>query len=188
MLILASQSPRRAELLRAAGLTFRVVAPAVEDAPPPHAPSLPALVTRMALHKAESVAAHRRDVVIGADTIVVCQSRIFGKPADAAEAGRMLRFLSGRPHRVYTGVALVAGDRRLTGWERTEVVFRPLTTPEIRRYVATGEPLDKAGAYALQGLGAALVEEVRGCYTNVIGLPMPKLLHLLEEFRRAEGE
>ena len=180
MLILASQSPRREELLRAAGLAFRVVAPTGDDVPPPHARSFPAVAKRMALRKAESVAARTRGLVVGADTIVVCEGRILGKPADAREARRMLRLLSGKRHRVYTGVALVSGERRRLGCERTEVTFRDLSEAEIRRYVATGEPLDKAGAYAIQGLGAALVHRVEGCYTNVIGLPVPLLLEMLE--------
>ena len=182
MLILASQSPRREELLRAAGLRFRAIAPADDDIPPPHARSFPALVQRLALRKAESVARRTRETVLGADTIVVCEGRLLGKPSDPAEAREMLRFLSGKRHRVYTGVALVSGAARLTGYERTDVTFRQLTEAEVRRYVQTGEPLDKAGAYGIQGLGGALVEHIRGGYTNVIGLPVPKLLQMLAQF------
>lgn len=185
MLILASQSPRREELLRAAGLRFRVLAPEGEDAPPLRARNFPALVQRLALLKAESVARRAHGLVLGADTIVVCAGRILGKPSGPAEARQMLRLLSGKRHCVYTGVALVSGKTRVTGYERTEVTFRQLSELEITRYVQTGEPLDKAGAYAIQGLGGALVEKISGCYTNVIGLPIPKLLQLLAEFPRA---
>lgn len=182
MLVLASQSPRRAELLRAAGIPFRVVAPCDDEVTPERAASFPALVKRLALEKALAVASHTPGLVLGADTIVVCEGRIMGKPSHAAEARRMLAFLSGKRHAVYTGVALVSGSRRRTGYERTEVTFRALTDKEIRRYVGSGEPLDKAGAYAIQGEGAALVATVRGCYTNVIGLPVPKVLAMLAEF------
>jgi septum formation protein len=173
------------ELLRAAGLRFRVIAPEADDVPPPHARNLPALVQCLALRKAESVARRARGIVLGADTIVVCEGRILGKPSGPAEAKQMLRLLSGQRHRVYTGLALVSGAARLTGYARTEVTFRELADAEIRRYVRTGEPLDKAGAYAIQGLGGALVEHLKGCYTNVIGLPVPKLLQLLAEFSGA---
>lgn len=187
MLILASQSPRREELLRATGLWFRVVAPDNGDTPPFCARSLPALVKRTALRKALSVAENASGVVIGADTVVVCEGRILGKPASAAAARGMLRFLSGKRHRVYTGLALVFGSERRLGYERTDVTFRDLAETDIRRYVASGEPLDKAGAYAIQGVGAFLVKRVDGCYTNVIGLPLPKLLEMLAEFDCAGG-
>jgi septum formation protein len=181
-LILASQSPRRRELLAAAGITFEVVAPEGEDAPPPRARRCGPLAQRLAAQKAASVAARVPGVVLGADTIVVCEGAVLGKPATEAEARVMLRQLSGRRHSVYTGVALVQGPRRLVGYERTEVRFRALGEADIDRYLATGEPMDKAGAYAIQGAGAALIATIRGCYTNVIGLPVPKVLAMLEEF------
>jgi septum formation protein len=106
-----------------------------------------------------------------------------GKPGDAADARRMIRSLSGRWHRVYTGLALVRGPRHMTDYECTRVAFRRLTEPEITSYIASGEPSDKAGAYAIQGLGAALIRRVSGCYSNVIGLPIPKLLTMLADFR-----
>ncbi len=181
MLILASRSPRRAELLRAAGLRFRVVTPEVEDIPPPRARNYPAVVQAAALQKARTVVTRTSGLVLGADTVVVCEGRILGKPADADEARDMLRLLSGRQHRVYTGLALVSHEVRRQAYERTDVVFRELADEDIDRYIATGEPMDKAGAYAIQGTGAALVASIRGCYTNVIGLPVPKLLEMLAE-------
>ena len=188
MLILASQSPRRRELLRAAGIAFRVVVPDVEEdwrgAPRGRYADL---VRRAALAKASEVAGRERGLVLGADTVVVCEGEILGKPADEGDARRMLRKLSGRRHGVYTGVALVKGSRRLVGYERTEVAFRELSKKQIDWYVSTGEPMDKAGSYAIQGTGAALVRAVRGCYTNVIGLPLPKVFDLLGEFERRRG-
>jgi len=188
MVILASQSPRRRELLRAAGIAFRVVVPHVEErwiaAPRGRYADL---VRRAALAKASAVAGRERGLVLAADTIVVCEGEILGKPADEAEARRMLRKLSGRRHRVYTGVALVKGSRRVVGYERTEVVFRELSKKQIDWYVSTGEPMDKAGSYAIQGTGAALIRAVRGCYTNVIGLPLPTVLDMLAEFQRRTG-
>jgi len=188
MLILASQSPRRRELLRAAGIAFRVVVPDVEEDWRGAARGRYAdLVRRAALAKASEVAGRERGLVLGADTVVVCEGEILGKPADEGDARRMLRKLSGRRHGVYTGVALVKGSRRLVGYERTEVAFRELSKKQIDWYVSTGEPMDKAGSYAIQGTGAALVRAVRGCYTNVIGLPLPKVFDLLGEFERRRG-
>jgi septum formation protein len=121
---------------------------------------------------------------VGADTIVVSDTQIMGKPADASEARAMLRTLSGRWHNVYTGVAVVRGSKRVVDYERTRVCFRRLTRRDIDRYVQSGEPMGKAGAYAIQGKGAVLVRSVRGCYTNVIGLPMAKLLDMLAHLER----
>jgi len=124
-----------------------------------------------------------RGLVLAADTIVVCDGILMGKPANTADARQMIRRLSGRWHRVYTGLALVRGSRDMTDYECTRVAFRRLAGPEINRYVASGEPFDKAGAYAIQGLGATLIRSVRGCYSNVIGLPIPKLLAMLAAFK-----
>lgn len=188
MVILASQSPRRRELLRAAGIAFRVVVPHVEERRITAQRGRYAdLVRRAALAKASAVAGRERGLVLAADTIVVCEGEILGKPGDEAEARRMLRKLSGRRHRVYTGVALVKGSRRVVDYERTEVVFRELSKKQIDWYVSTGEPMDKAGSYAIQGMGAALIRAVRGCYTNVIGLPLPTVLDMLAEFQRRTG-
>jgi septum formation protein len=183
MLILASQSPRRQALLRAAGLQFRVVVPGVgEEVPHVRAGRHAERVRAAALAKASAVAQRESGLVLAADTIVVCRRQVLGKPADEEDARRMLAFLSGRRHRVYTGVALLEGARRVLDYERTEVAFRPLSKEEIDWYVSTGEPMDKAGSYAIQGEGAALIRAIRGCYTNVIGLPLPKVLRLLEQF------
>lgn len=183
MVILASGSPRRQELLRAVGVEFRVVVPQVEEPHPASARGrYAALVRRAALAKADWVAARESGLILAADTLVVSEGEALGKPADVEEARRMLARLSGRWHRVYTGVALVQGDRRAVEHERSEVAFRRLSNEDIERYIGSGEPMDKAGAYAIQGEGAALVRALRGCYTNVIGLPLPKLLEMLAEF------
>jgi len=183
-LFLASSSPRRRELLKGLGLDFTVVASDVDE----HldAGGAPALqVEALALRKARAAARHlERGLVIGADTVVVLGSRILGKPGDAREAADMLRSLEGTSHEVYTGVAVVeAGSgRAAVGHERTVVHFRHLTEAEIAAYVATGEPLDKAGAYGIQGIGALLVAGIEGCYTNVVGLPLGRLTELLRVF------
>jgi septum formation protein len=184
-LLLASTSPRRRFLLREAGIAFDVVAPrdVAEDFPPGE--QAEELVVRHALAKARSVAAaHPGRLVLGADTVVVLGERIFGKPADEEEAGAMLAQLAGRTHTVYTGLALVDGSsgRELAGAEATGVTMRPLEDEEIKYYVATGEPLDKAGAYAVQGRGALLVERVDGDYFNVVGLPLYRLSKMLAAF------
>ncbi len=185
-LILASGSPRRRELLRNAGFTFEVVPPEVaEDNPGNEAPAM--LVERLALDKAEAVAGrfHRQDnvVVLGADTVVVVDSTLLGKPASPAEARQMLERLSDRTHEVITGVALVEPEsaRRTVAHETTRVFFRPLEPQEMEDYVATGEPLDKAGAYAIQGGASRFVTRVEGCYFNVMGLPMALVDRLLRE-------
>jgi septum formation protein len=148
-----------------------------EHVPPGVTPA--GLVEALALEKAEEVAARHvdADLVIGADTVVVQADAILGKPRDIEEAQRMLRGLAGTWHQVYTGYALLAPreGRRLVGHARSEVAMRALTEGEIAAYVATGEPMDKAGAYAIQALGAALVREIRGDYTNIVGLPVPSL-------------
>lgn len=183
MLVLASRSPRRVELLRAAGIRFRIAAPEEADAPPV-APrgGYGRLVMEAALEKARSVAARTEGVVLGADTVVVCNKIVLGKPSTRADASRMLELLSGRWHTVHTGVALVCGKRQKTGHECTGVAFRELSKSEISRYLASGEPMDKAGAYAIQGAGAAFVRAIRGCYTNVVGLPVPLVLRMLRSF------
>ncbi|MEB3330291.1 MAG: Maf family protein [Candidatus Sericytochromatia bacterium] len=177
-LVLASASPRRAMLLGQLGLA-PVVDPSssAEVVPPGVTPA--GLVEVLALEKAEEVAGRHgdADLVIGADTVVVQAGAILGKPRDVADAHRMLRGLAGAWHQVYTGYALLAPreGRRVVGHARSEVAMRPLSDAEIAAYVATGEPMDKAGAYAIQALGAALVQEIRGDYTNIVGLPVPSL-------------
>lgn len=142
-----------------------------------------ALVKGLALSKARDVARKVKEgIVIGADTVVVYEGKILGKPSDEADAEKMLRKLSGREHEVITGLAIVDVDRNEEAVEcvKTKVKFRRLSPEEIKEYVATGEPLDKAGAYGVQGKGAALVESIEGCYYNVVGLPLAKLVEMLK--------
>lgn len=183
-LILASSSPRRRELLKQLGLDFNTLPCRIEETSPPglHPREL---VETLAAGKARAVAALLDDgIVIGADTVVVLGRKVLGKPAGAGDAVEMLRQLQGRSHEVYTGVALVdAGcGKILIDHARTRVFFKPLGEPEILKYVSTGEPLDKAGAYAVQGLAAMFVSRLEGCYTNVVGLPLAKLSDMLGEF------
>lgn len=184
-LILASSSPRRADLLRGLGLSFRIVPSGFEERHQGRTRDPARFVETLALGKAEEVAGKvGRGLVLGADTIVILAGEILEKPADPAEAREMLSRLSGRWHEVYTGVALVEaeGMASLVGHERTRVKFRRLEAEEIEAYVRTGEPLDKAGAYGIQGLGAILVERIEGCYTNVVGLPLTRVALMLREF------
>lgn len=180
-IILASQSPRRAQLMRQFGVDFRVVVgPAQEIS---HGEPQ-ATAAANALSKAASVAEkYPQALTIGADTVVVLDGRILGKPGDAQEAEAMLRALSGRAHVVITGVALCVGRKEARTFAvATAVKFRPISEREIKAYVRTGEPLDKAGAYGIQGLGGLFVEEINGCYFNVVGLPMPRLVLELRDF------
>jgi septum formation protein len=166
-LVLASRSPRRSELLRSAGVGFRVEAADVDETP--FSNELPVdYVRRLARAKAEAVAG---ELVLGADTVVVIDGQILGKPVDSSDAIRMLRLLSGRPHEVITGICL-AGEVVVVAHATTTVFFAQLSEREIRDYVATGEPMDKAGAYAIQGWAARFVERIEGSYSNVVGLPV----------------
>lgn len=191
-LVLASRSPRRSDLLTLVGAQFDVVGADVDERPW-DAERPDAHVLRLAEQKARVAATSApvdRDgetMVLGADTIVTLDRAILGKPSDAREATRMLSTLSGRVHEVWTGIFLFdpARDRGVGEAVRSLVKFAPLTADEIDGYVATGEPLDKAGAYAVQGYGAAFVEAIEGSYTNVVGLPLGHLRHLL---RLARGE
>ncbi|MGI9950881.1 Maf family protein [Moorellaceae bacterium AZ2] len=183
-LVLASGSPRRQQLLSQLGLQFQTVPSSIEENGYDQLPPVDR-VRALARAKAQDVARNLSEaVVVGADTLVVCGGRILGKPSSPAEAEAMLNFLSGKTHQVYTGVAVVAvpGEVSREAWECTEVRFRRLTSREIKAYVATGEPLDKAGAYGIQGLGALLVEGIKGDFFNVVGLPLVKTAMLLEEF------
>jgi septum formation protein len=175
--ILASASPRRHELLTTIGVPFIVRAPDIDESPARG--ELPVeYVRRLASAKAVAVAAAAGDLVIAADTTVDLESQILGKPVDDREAESMLRRLSGRTHRVHTGVAVRHNGQELTDVCTTQVTFVALDEAAIRWYVSTGEPMGKAGAYALQGAGAALVESVHGSVSNVIGLPMHILIEL----------
>lgn len=177
-LILASASPRRRALLEQIGVRFQVECSHVQEAKD-SALEPEALVQHLALQKAQAVAAlHEDGLVLGADTIVVDDNLVLGKPASQAEAASMLRRLSGKWHQVMTAVALVDASGKRSPWvavEKTGVKFRELTEAEIAAYVATGESMDKAGAYGIQGYGALLVEQIEGCYFNVVGLPLQKV-------------
>lgn len=176
-LVLASASPRRAELLRAAGIEFDVLTANVDETLR-GGEDAEAYVTRLAEAKARAVIDRAGGrPVLGADTVVVCGDQILGKPTDGADAKRMLRMLSGRAHVVMTGVCLL-GPRPVVDVATTTVEFAPLTDGEIDRYVASGEPADKAGAYAIQGLASRFVTAISGSYTNVVGLPVALVYNL----------
>jgi septum formation protein len=189
-LILASASPRRRELLAQAGYTFEVQPAHVnEDLRPDEDPI--AYVVRLAREKAQSVFAEISStgpasppaVVLGADTTVTLDSHILAKPEDAADAARMLRLLSGRTHRVITGVALASAKGVEVAAEVTGVQFLTLNDDEIAAYIATGEPMDKAGAYGIQGFAAKWIPRIEGCYFNVVGLPLALVNTMLESAR-----
>lgn len=182
-IVLASQSPRRRQLLGQMGLEFTTQSPEIDESAF-HGRDARDLVETLSREKARWVARQQTPdtLVIGADTVVVLDGAILGKPRDGAEAEAMLAALSGRDHQVFTGVTLCQGDRILTQAEETQVTFRPLTGQEIRQYVSTGEPMDKAGAYGIQGLGALLVERLEGDYFNVMGLPLCRLGEMLAQF------
>jgi septum formation protein len=170
VLILASRSPRRAELLRAAGIDFTVRAADVDETALPNE-SPRNYVTRLAFEKAQAIPA-ASETVLAADTTVVIDNQILGKPIDPADAKRMLQALSGRKHEVITGICLRRGSRVIQDVDVTGVWFAPLTEAEIDRYVASGEPMDKAGAYAIQGLASRFIPRIEGSYSNVVGLPV----------------
>jgi septum formation protein len=188
MLLLASASPRRHELLRQAGLAFTAQAADLnEDLLPDEAAA--AYVQRLAEEKAQAIWNIRKAlntpedplVVLGADTCVVSEGNILGKPIDAADARRMLHLLSGRTHAVLTGLAAITSLRTVRDVEITQVTFNQLTDAEIAAYIATGEPLDKAGAYAIQGYAARWIPRIEGCYFNVVGLPIARAVSLIAE-------
>jgi septum formation protein len=180
-LILASQSPRRAELLAAAGFDFDV-APVTIDEGPLSSESPSAHARRLALAKAREAARRNSGIpVLGADTIVVVEARILGKPRDDREAAWMLQMLSGRDHDVLTGVAVCFGDRERAEVVSTRVRFLHMTADEIAWYVASGEPRDKAGAYGIQGLASRFVDRIEGSYSNVVGLPVATVYTMLRQ-------
>jgi septum formation protein len=180
-LVLASQSPRRAELLRMLGLTFDVVPADIDEAYYPfEEPGVHA--QRLAREKAEAIAVlHPDAVVIGADTVVVIDGDLLGKPVDAADAVRMLLLLQGRTHIVASGIAVVSNGIVRADVERVHVLFRPFEATFAAEYVATGEPMDKAGAYGIQGYGATLVQGIEGDYFAVMGLPIARMVTLLQD-------
>lgn len=180
ILILASASPRRAAILTALGLPFRVVVPSVDESLLPGEGGA-AAAERLARVKAASVAGAAGLPVLAADTLVLCDEQVLGKPASAGEASRMLRTLSGRSHEVVTGVCVARDGTQRSGVETTVVTFAPMAEAEIAWYVATGEPLDKAGAYHVDGRGALFVSAVSGSPSNVAGLPVRLMARLLRE-------
>jgi septum formation protein len=179
-IVLASTSPRRADLLKQIGVEFELASGNVQERP--HPDEAPAdYITRLARAKVIAVARERgAGLIIGADTVVVLDGQLLGKPQDEAEAERMLRSLSGRWHAVMTGVALfdVATGQEVADFDKTLVRFARLSNQEIEWYVKTGEPMDKAGAYGIQGLGGLFVDEIAGNYYNVVGLPLPLVYRL----------
>jgi septum formation protein len=171
MFVLASTSPRRAEILQNAGIPFVVRPVGVDESLlPGETPE--DYVTRLAEWKARAAEAHSGEMVLGADTTVVVEGEMLAKPADAEDAARMLRLLAGRPHDVLTGICLKRGDRILCDRASTRVWFAPMTDAEIAEYVASGEPMDKAGGYAIQGRASKYITRIDGCYFNVVGLPV----------------
>ncbi len=178
-LILASQSPRRQELLRLFGVPFRVEVADIDETMDPQKSPFDE-VARVSRCKALAIGRGEEDVVVAADTIVVCQGRVLGKPHSREEAVQMLQLLSGRDHQVMTGVTVLRGDREQVFTEVTDLHFRQLTEREILAYVRTGEPMDKAGAYGIQGGAALFCEKMTGDYYNVMGLPVCRLGQVLK--------
>ena len=180
MLVLASASPRRQELLRNAGIPFEVQHADIPEVPLP-GEGARECAERLAREKALAVAEKRpADVVLGADTVVVIDGQILGKPTDAADAARMLRMLSGREHEVITGVCVVAGGRCSVASEVTAVTMSKISELEIADYIASGEPMDKAGAYAIQGIASRWIPRIDGDYSNVVGLPIALVSRMLK--------
>jgi len=197
-LVLASASPRRRELLAQAGFSFEVHPAHIPEDPLPDEDPI-AYVVRLAREKADAVFAQLSGTqlssdgaaalqVLGADTTVTLDNHILGKPEDAADAARMLRMLSGRTHRVITGVAVITSNTTEVAAEVTGVQFLALSDEEIAEYIATGEPMDKAGAYAIQGRAARWIPRVQGCYFNVVGLPIALVSTILESLKPPEAD
>lgn len=198
-IILASESPRRKQFLDSLGLQYEVIPSYIDENIPDaigKSGRMQQIATELARKKVFAVGEKLRKsgnyngdelIIIGADTVVFYGDRIFGKPNSPAEARETLKLLCGKTHQVCTGIAVLVYDlsvgtmKCLTESETTQVVFRDYNRDEINAYVATGEPFDKAGSYALQGIGSCLIRKIEGCYTNVIGLPMPKLIKMLRE-------
>ena len=186
MFVLASASPRRRELLTQIGLTFDVETADIDETPQLGEDPI-RYVRRLAEHKAAAVFARHsnqsRLIVLGADTTVLCDGKILGKPVDEADAARMLRLLSGKAHQVITGVALVSAGIVEVAAEVTAVEMIAMTEKQIADYVASGEPMGKAGAYAIQGRAARFIPRIEGCYFNVVGLPLARVSAMLETIR-----
>lgn len=185
MLLLASKSPRRREILTNAGLLFEVRAPDVHESRD-HGESPVDYVRRLAQAKAEAVIRGPEDIALGADTVVVVDNIVLGKPSSPADAVRMLRLLAGRDHEVVTGVCLAARSELIVEVETTRVHFGPMNGEEIDGYVASGEPMDKAGAYAIQGLASKFIDRIEGDYFNVVGLPIARVYRHLKSLWREQ--
>ena len=182
MLILASKSPRRRELLELAGIPYSCIPSQADEEIPAGMPS-EMVPEYLAVKKAEEVLGQNEDaVVLGSDTLVLLEGEPLGKPHSEEEAFAMLRRLSGKTHQVCTGVAILSRGKRVSFTSMTEVEFYALSDEEIRDYIATGEPMDKAGAYGIQGRGALLVKEIRGDYYTVVGLPIAETVRVLKQF------
>ena len=181
MLVLASRSPRRREILTQAGIPFTVREADVDESPlegeSPHD-----YVQRLAEWKARAIPRREGEIILGADTTVIVGREMLGKPADAADARRMLALLSGRCHEVMTGICLLDDASAVRDCAVTRVWFSEMTAAELDEYVASGEPMDKAGAYAIQGLAARYIRKIDGCYSNVVGLPVSLVYRRLREF------
>lgn len=180
MLVLASQSPRRSEILRQAGIPF-VIRAAVVDETPFTGEKAEDYVRRLAEWKARAIPAAPDETVLGADTTVVVDGRMLGKPESNEDARRMLQLLSGRRHEVLTGICFKRGAGVTMDWAVTEVWFAAMSDSEIDEYVASGEPMDKAGGYAIQGLASKFIQRIQGCYFNVVGLPVALVYRHLRE-------
>lgn len=185
--ILASASPRRRELLKQIGVTFEVMPAKGEEVITERQPEQ--VVMELSRQKAEEIASGIQEehvIILGADTVVVYDGKILGKPKDETDAGRMLSMLSGNTHSVYTGVTVIVirdGESQSHSfYEETKVTMYPMTDAQISAYIRTGEPMDKAGAYGIQGKGAVFIEKIDGDYNNVVGLPLAKIFHKIEEF------
>ena len=179
-IILASQSPRRKELLGLFHIPFEIRVADIDETMDPEKSPYDE-VARGSRAKAQAIPREEGDVVIAADTIVVCSGQVLGKPRDAADAMRMLSLLSGRDHQVMTGMTVLRGEKCVSCTEVTDIHFRTLSEKEIRNYVATGEPMDKAGSYGIQGGAALFAEKMVGDYYNVMGLPVCRLGMILKE-------
>lgn len=183
MLFLASSSPRRSELLTKAGFEFTVEPASVNESILHGTPPMQ-IVEQLSTRKAQAVAKlHPTDTILAADTVVVLKGRVLGKPKDEEAAKAMLKLLSGNVHQVYTGYTVISGKKFLCGHEVTSVEFYVLTPEEIDEYVATGEPLDKAGSYGVQGKGALFVKRINGDFYNVVGLPIAKISRILNSMK-----
>lgn len=182
MIILASQSPRRRELLESAGIPFTVRVSHIDEAVAAGEDAVP-YARRMAWEKAFAVPADAHEIVLAADTTVVCNGQILGKPSDAQDACRMLSLLSGRSHTVITGICLRLGEAVWVSHEETRVWFTHLSQDAIEDYIATGEPMDKAGAYGIQGVASRYIERIDGSYSNVVGLPVSLVWKELQRLR-----